>query len=387
MHLSEGDLRSFCDGELSQAEIAQLQAHINICPLCRQRCEFLRARSSQVQSVLAALNPTLSEAATSTRTARIHLDSYSTMKENIPMIKKMFAPRVRLVWAALALITILAASLSLPPVRAFANSFLGLFRVQQVSVIPFDPLNLPSNFSANQTGITQLFADNLKIDKQGKAQDAANTAEASSLAGIPVRLPQSLSGTPRLSIQPGTKVSFKVDLPRIQAILSDAGFKDIQLPKELNGATVNAQLPMIVTAIYGDFHPGSAAPGKDPDNSNNWCSDCTVLVQLASPTIQTPEGVDLKAIGKAYLRLTGMTDAEAESFSQTVDWTTTLVIPVPNSTTHQTVSVDGVNGVFIQQSQDNSNQYMLIWVKDGIVYGLTGYGDSQTALNIANSLK
>ncbi len=303
------------------------------------------------------------------------------------MFKKLFAPRVRLVWAALALITILAASLSLPPVRAFANSFLGLFRIQQVSVIPFDPLNLPSNFSADQTSITQLFANNLKIDKLGKAQDAANTGEASSLAGIPVRLPQSLSGTPRLSIQPGTKLSFKIDLPRIQAILSDAGFKDIQLPKELNGATVNAELPMIVTAIYGDYHPGSAALGQDPDNSNSWCSDCTVLVQLASPTIETPEGVDLTAIGKAYLRLTGMTDAEAETFSQTVDWATTLVIPVPKSTTHETVSVDGVNGVFIQQSPDNTNRFMLIWVKDGIVYGLTGFGDSQTALNIANSLK
>jgi len=303
------------------------------------------------------------------------------------MLKKLFAPRVRLVWAALALITILAASLSLPPVRAFANSFLGLFRVQQVSVIPFDPLNLPSNFSTDQPGITQLFADNLKIETLGNAQEAATSAEASSLAGIPVRLPESLSGTPRLSVQPGTKLSFKVDLSRIQAILSDAGFKDIQLPKELDGATVNAELPMIVTAMYGDYIPGSAGPGQDPDVKNSWCSDCTVLVQLASPTIETPEGVDLSAIGKAYLRLTGMTDADAESFSQTVDWATTLVIPVPNSTSRETVSVDGVNGVFIQQNPEYSTQYMLIWVKNGIIYALTGYGDSQTALKIANSLK
>ena len=123
------------------------------------------------------------------------------------MLKKYFTPRMRLAWAVLALVIILAASFSLSPIRAFANNVLGLFRVQQVSVIPFDPLNLPSNFSADQPGITQLFADNLKIETLGKEQDAATLAEASSLAGIPVRLPESFSGSPRLSIQPGTKLS------------------------------------------------------------------------------------------------------------------------------------------------------------------------------------
>jgi hypothetical protein len=30
---------------------------------------------------------------------------------------------------------------------------------------------------------------------------------------------------------------------------------------------------------------------------------------------------------------------------------------------------------------------MLIWAKDGIVYGLTGYGSREKVLAIANSLK
>lgn len=386
MHPGEGNLRGYCDGELNQAAVARIQAHIENCPACRQRIAALQARSRQLQATLEALDPAPSEAATPVRAAWLHLDSYITEKEHIPMLKKIFAPRVRLVWAALALITILGASLSLPPVRAFANNFLGVFRVQQVSVIPFDPLNLPQNFSADKASITQLFANNLKYDTLGKAQDVPSAADASSLANIPVRLPTGLSGTPKLTVQPGTSLSFKVDLASIQAILSEAGFKDIQLPKALDGATVNAQLPMIVTATYGDFQATGQSNGQDPDMSSQWCANCTVLVQLASPTIQTPEGVDLTAIGKAYLRLMGMSAAEADSFSQTVDWSTTLVIPVPNFAAHQTVSVDGVNGVLIQQNPDSGAQYMLIWVKNGIVYGLTGYGSSQSALDIANSL-
>ena len=393
MHSTQGQLRAFHDGELSETELARVQAHLGACPSCRQHAESLHARSGHVRAVLSALDPVPAEAAASARAASTHLEVYSSTKENIPMFQKLFAPhtgilyRLRPVLAVLLVVAVLAAAISLPPVRAIAGNFLGLFRVQQVSAVPFDPLNLPENFSFDQPGITQLLTENLKYEEVGKAQNAASAAEAGSLASIPVRLPTGLSGAPKLSVQPGVKMSFKVDLPRIQSILSDAGFGDIQLPKELDGATVKAELPMIVTAMYGEYEQPETAAGQDPDAGGGWCPSCTVLVQLASPTIETPEGVDLAAIGKAYLRLTGMSAAEAESFSQTVDWSTTLVIPVPNFAARETVSVDGVNGMLILQNPDYATQYMLIWAKDGIVYALTGYGTRPKVLEIANSLK
>jgi hypothetical protein len=389
-HPTEGQLRAVLDGGLSEAVSRAMQAHIDQCPSCAQRLKALGLRAGQVQAALAALDPAPMESPISARDARSHFETYSINKEKTPMLHKIFNPRLRVVWAVLAVGIVLAAFLSLPPLRAIANNFLGLFRVEQVSAVPFDPLNLPENFSFDQQNITQLMAENLKVETIGETRENVTSADASSLAGIPVRLPTSpilSAATPILSVQPGTKLSFKVDLERIQAVLSDAGFGDIAIPKELDGTTVHAELPMIVTTLYDvNGYPG-AAPGNDPDMGGQWCNACTVLVQLASPTIETPEGVDLAAIGKAYLRLTGMSDAEAESFSETVDWSTTLVIPVPNLATRETVSVDGVNGILILQEPEYVTKYLLIWVKNGIVYGLNGYGDRQTALEIANSLK
>ena len=389
MHPTEGQLRAFNDGELSETELARLQAHFEICPSCRQHADSLQARAGQVQAVLAVLDPTAADSVASARDARSHFEVYSSTKEKIPMFKKLFAPRFRPLWATLAVVLILVVALGLPPVRAFANDLLGLFRVEQVSAVPFDPLNLPENFSFDQQSITQLMAENLEYELVGKAQEVATTAEASSLAGIPVRLPASslVVGTPKLSIEPGVKMSFKVDLERIQSILSEAGFGDIEFPEELDGTTVKAELPMIVTTVYSNIIKSKVATDQDPDAEGGWCPNCTVLVQLASPTLETAEGVDLTAIGKAYLRLTGMSDAEADSFSQTVDWATTLVIPVPNFASRETVSVDGVEGILILQSPDSDRQYMLIWAKGGIVYALTGYGTKTKALEIANSLK
>jgi hypothetical protein len=85
----------------------------------------------------------------------------------------------------------------------------------------------------------------------------------------------------------------------------------------------------------------------------------------------------------------GMSAEEAAQFSHQVDWTTTLVIPLPRyGTTYENVVVDGVPGTLIHQSMEqHAPEFLLIWVKDDIIYALTGPGDGAQALEIAASLK
>jgi len=104
---------------------------------------------------------------------------------------------------------------------------------------------------------------------------------------------------------------------------------------------------------------------------------------------QRPPGLDVAGIGQAFLQVMGMTPEEAASFASNVDWTTTLVIPIPRYGTHyQDVQVDGVSGTLIQQGPtDYAGEYLLVWVKDGVLYALTGPGTADEALQIGNSLK
>jgi hypothetical protein len=108
---------------------------------------------------------------------------------------------------------------------------------------------------------------------------------------------------------------------------------------------------------------------------------------MIGPTISAPPDLDVAQIGESFLEIIGMSPQEAALFSQTVDWTTTLIIPIPRySTTYQEVTVDGVTGTLILQ-KDYVPKYMLLWVKDGIVYSLSGPGDRSIALSIAATLK
>ncbi len=50
--------------------------------------------------------------------------------------------------------------------------------------------------------------------------------------------------------------------------------------------------------------------------------------------------------------------------------------------------MDGVSGVLINQAGgEGSPHYLIVWVKNGIVYGLSGNGDNSAGLALANSLQ
>ena len=145
---------------------------------------------------------------------------------------------------------------------------------------------------------------------------------------------------------------------------------------------------------FGECKPEDAplVEGQDPDmpQTKTWMQDaCITFTQLPSPSISAPDGLDIAQLGQAYLQLLGLSEEDAARYASTVDWTTTFVLPLPyNDMTYQDVVVDGVNGTLIQQAYDPAyGSYILLWVKDGIIYSLNGYGSPDKGLQIANGLR
>ncbi len=391
MHPAEGQIRAYLDHELAPQDREELQAHLAICPRCQQRADRLLTSREQVSRHLATLAPSPLQTP-SLASARAQLMNRIAEKENITMRNKLFAPRYRPAWVGLALVLILAVALLFPPVQAIANSFLGLFRVQRFTVVQVNPGNLPEQLGSSAQ-LETMFTNNVHVEQQGEPQTVASPEEASQLTGTSVRLPVGMKDEPNLKVMPGAEITFDIDLQLTRAILEEIGRSDIQLPDNLDGARVQVSVDRAVTALYGncDFDPEQARrQGYDPDDQSlPRLPNCTTFVQVPSPVISAPPGLDIQKIGEAFLQVMGMSAEEAAQFAQTVDWTTTLVIPIPrNGTTYKEVPVDGVMGTLITQGQEDlSDQYLLIWVKDGILYSLAGAGEGNSALRIANSLK
>ena len=417
MHTNEGTLRAYLDGELDERVGAAVAAHLRECAACRRRLESLASRASAASQHFQALAPHAAElpAPAPVALSRFHQhlanDRVGLVSQDQPslrqseggfveMFKRMFNSRYRAAWAGLAALFVVAALLTLAPVQAAASQFLGLFRLRKFAVVSISPAAVQS---LDQVGgqIDQLLSDSVTFAKQPGAPVAvASAAEAAQKAGLPVRLPSAIKSAPRLAVQDGMNATVQIDLARVRAILDLAGRSDIKLPSALDGANVEFNVPPSVRAEYdcNRAWPSEIAPKPDltrptPAPALQPSSNCIALEQLASPTVNTPPGVDLGQVGEALLQLLGLTPQEAQHFAQTIDWSSTLVIPLPtDAASFRDVTVDGVPGVLIQSnprssSGPRSTHYTLFWEKNDTVYALSGTGDATRGVEVANSLR
>jgi len=374
MHPKDEMLRAFVDRELSNSQTLQVREHITRCPACQSRLVELRARAERVHARLDSLAPQRHEQPAAPQTAYrrfTHKNRTTHSKENIPTMLKR-----KSLWAALTVLTVFALALSLPPVRAWASDLLGLFRVEKITVISFDPSaarESHDNLRNNEEAIEALMED-VTVQEGGEVEEVANAEEAAAKAGFNPRLPSAMEGA-KLAVKPQSLAKYTINQPKLQALFDAVGV-DVQIPAAADGQDITVEVPSSVIS----------AVGCDPvDPRKSLPEGCTVLMQLPSPTVNAPDGIDMQAMGAAMLEFLGLSREEAVQLSQRIDWTTTLVVPVPQGEgiSYQDVSVDGVAGTLLRE--EDEDRFMVLWVKDGSLYVLSGTGSNEEALQIANS--
>ena len=384
-HLSDGDLRAALDQELDAAHLKHLQE----CADCQARQRSLQAEHEKVARRLAFLAPA-DEPAPHARTAWAEFSQRLLIKKEISMFKKWFAfPVVRFGTTALL---ILALILAFPGTRALAGELLNLFRVQQVAVVPVDFTGLEQLTGDGVLGnqFTELISNSVNMtDEPGEPVEAVDVAQASQLSGFNVRLPQSPTPS-QIYVTDSAAFSMTVDRDKAQALLDEAGRSDLVLPEDIDGADISVTIPSSVSAAYGTCPKPEADTSEEEDLERNY-RDCVILAQIPSPSVNAPASLDINKLAQVGLEFTGMTAEEAIAFTGTVDWTSTLVVPIPsNAATYDQVTVDGgVTGTLIQRSsrEGEPTTFALLWVKDGIIYAISGRGaNSDLALEMANSL-
>lgn len=390
MHLSEQEISFYLLGDESDPEVLRIATHLVACPACQEKADKLTPSGVQVLEHLSVLGPGSEEAAQPAHLAFAEFKQKYSNKERTNMFERIFNHKYRFAWVAFTVVAFIAISMLFPQVRAIGSSFLGLFRVEQFTIIQVDPENIEEQLGSS-SNFEYLLAEDVQVEKFGEMQEVDSREEAASLAGFDIRLPRGATGETQLLVQPGAKVSLLVDMKKVQALLDELGISDLNLPSNLDGAEVSMELPVAVGASFGNciLSPEMVREAEaDPDGAFPDLSQCVTLTQFPSPEISAPPGLDIASIGQAFLQVLGMTPEDALQFSQTVDWSTTLVVPIPRyGTDYQDVMVDGVKGTLIMQSAESEfPRYMLVWIRDGIVYALTGPGDAQSAVDLANSI-
>lgn len=378
MHLKDDVLRAFLDHELDQEVQKHTHEHLASCSSCASRLEALHSQAALAQAKLDLLSPDATVSFSPHQALEKHLNR---SKEQNTMKNWFKHPA----WIAVSLVAILAISMVFPPVRALASDFLSLFRVEQVKVISFDPALLQQldGMQGSDEQIRQFMQQNVVAVEDGKFTQVDTLDQASSLAGFKPRLPGD-GKVLSLGVLGKSQYDITIDSALWNSLLQGMGQSGDLISPELDGKVISVVVPAGVTAGIGDC--GQIAGTTSRDIKPGDLGDCTVLAEMPSPEITTPDGLDVPKLAETFLQILGMSSDEARAFSQSTDWATTLVLPIPSGegVTNRQVDVDTVTGTLVTDSTNGT--YTLFWVRNGMLYGITGKGDSQKAIDLANTL-
>jgi len=294
-------------------------------------------------------------------------------------------------WIAVIAVAAIGAWFALPAGRQLTMRFLGSLRMDKPQTVNVNLSEFvgPNASQSLQHMVTQMISDKVVTTVSEKPQDEVNPAAASQAAGFPVKLLAARKDTPALTVGGQHAYKLTVDRARLQAIFNEAGRKDLTVPSSVDGAEVAVNIPRSVVVRYGTC-PGrssAAANVATPPPPTTRYDDCLILREGPSPVINVPPTIDLPQLTEIGLELAGMSPDQAHAFLKSVDWKSMLGVSFPRfMRSYQAVKVNGVPGTLLSLAGRRGPNYALFWAKDGIVYALTGFGDSSDAIKLAESV-
>lgn len=275
-------------------------------------------------------------------------------------------------FAAAASIAVVGFAFTLPPVQAAAEAFLQIFRVRQFTGVQFDIERIRSLESSGLRP-EAIFGD---FDV-GVPQPIsyATVADAGAAAGLRVLVPAWLPPGYTSAEIMGTsefEASIRLKTAGLQEVIDALGLADVDLPEGLDGQVATARIPPIVTQRF-----------VSGDRS-------VFVLQAQSPDVAFPAGVDLSQLAYAALRVLGMPRDEAYRMSVTIDWRSTLIVPVPSqAVAYRPINVAGNEGLLIE-GLARDEQYpggALMWSAGGETFAVTGPLSGEELLEIAQTLQ
>lgn len=289
----------------------------------------------------------------------------------------------RPLFATAAAAAFVIAAFTVPAVRATAQAALDLFRVQEFTVVQVDPSRLEQLSHANVDLSTIAGGKVEMLQEPLPSRQFATLDEASAVVGTPLERPYTL---PRglepdsVFVKNESRMRVTVDTKPVRALLEVMDVRDVKLPDGLDGEKLTVHMP---TMVAQRFHKGERTH--------------VMFLQGESPLVELPPGLQMEQLGEVGLRLLGMSSSEARRLSRSIDWRTTLVVPViAGATEYQQVRVQGEPGLLVRRSKgpkgsstsSSPDANVVVWSKGGRVHALMSDRlDSMDLLTMAESVR
>lgn len=267
-----------------------------------------------------------------------------------------------------------------PSVRDSAQAVLDLFRVRNFAPVSFDPKRMEQFRELDRDNAMLIFDRREVLEESGKPLTFDTPLAASGAAGFPVRTPSNLPegwALKKVAVEGRAAMRFTADPVKLRALLDALDVRDVEVPLALAGQWITVRKPPIVFQQYG----GTRREAQ--------------FIQAPSPQVDLPAGAQLSQLAEIGMRVLGVERAEASRLARTVDWHSTLLVPVPtNAGSFRSVHVNGESGLLVamrgQPDADGKRRHqgnMLLWSSNDRVYAIMGNIEDREIVLMAESVR
>lgn len=385
----EGAWQTYLDGEQTSDTEATMTEHVKTCSTCAEKLASVKENSLFSFDKIAIYAQALGES---------HTKKVPHLK-NPKGVFTMFSKYKKIAVAA-GLIIAIGCSFSYAPVRAVAQEFLTLFRVENVQTIAINPQDLnkiQQAFNGMEGKLDIKNFGSITSNGFGPSEGNITLEQAKAKSDIPVLMPEYMPLNYKeinIDVRPGGTVNFTLDVNKTNDLITALGGKEL-LPQELNKQTFSLSVSDSLSLSLRNTKKGEAYQQVS-------------ILRTKSPVIKAPKGTNISDIRKALLSLPVIPENIRQQLAAIEDWQSTLVIPATNDRQVNTINIDGVSGIFVSNKESQNNNVVIkmssngsttsmkqmrrehgfiLWQKDGIITVVDGNLDFEELKKVAESLR
>jgi len=352
MCLNENDLQEIID-DVYKGNLEEAMEHIQSCSSCNSQFQKLQMNDQDVFTLLEH---------------GMHLPPQPVLKhewsleDDADTLRGLnFMKHINTKWKAVAAAALIGIMFMIEPVQVAADSFLKLFRVQEIETVSITQSDIHELDSMMRQGNGEVSIDNIgtfEFSSNGEEffnENPENLNEITS-AFSNVKVIESASGMELdyLSIIPKSTVRFTLDVKSTNEILTYLG-SDEMLPESLDQKSFEMTADKLASYTF---------VSKQNDNDEQASINVTIMRE---PQIGLPKDVDAKDVVKA-LANSGLIPSEIKKQLMGIKGLES-VIPIPYSEEQQVRSEQNINGnkaIIIENKESDEDywDYTSVYIKD-----------------------
>jgi hypothetical protein len=385
----DGELRAALDGGFEAPLSTRL--HVEQCAHCAARLAELNDGMQRAAGLLGRLEAG-APADTHIRVEALHRAAERrgvALTEGGSFMTGAWDRRlVRTATAGAALVAVMALLL-VSPMRSVAGDLFNRFQVERFAAITVDA----DEFATFNTEMLLRFAgsdpqalmdavDGLVTyestfnfeDPMGNVTEVQSPEEAAAIFGAfaePASVPDGFAPTPTYYVSEPGRIDVSLDTAGLQTLADELEVTLTALPDPAVQPTID--LTVEVPAGLVIEYDGATEEQE------------LIVAQMPSPTLVTPDYLDMNQLRDDILRLPGLPSGFVDQMRAIDNWQSTLIVPVPEGYSSDDVTVDGEPGLLLEA--DQGDESVVLFEKNGMLYIVAGPLPSDVLLELAGSLE